>query len=97
VDCATWPEVKIYLQYLRFISDKIFQHYILLKILLNAVLGDILIKKSELPPACDGIFVYFGRLGVIYDFQLTNKNAEGEGGLSQGVLLASYWLPVSHI
>jgi hypothetical protein len=38
-----------------------------------------------------------GSLGVIYDSQVANRITTEEGGLSQGVLPASYWSPGSHI
>jgi hypothetical protein len=36
-------------------------------------------------------------LGVTYDSQAANRRVAGEGGLSQGVLTAFYWSPVSQI
>jgi hypothetical protein len=54
-------------------------------------------KKKELSPVLGGVLVYSGQPDVIYDFQATNKSVVGEGGLSQGVLPASYRSPVSHL
>jgi hypothetical protein len=56
----------------------------------NLVLDIFSIKILELPLPCGGVFVHSGQLGVISDSQVTKTNAAGEGGLSQGVLLASY-------
>jgi hypothetical protein len=52
--------------------------------------GCFSIKKLELPPVCDGLFVYSGWLEVIYDSQVTNSSVAGGGGFSQGVHHASY-------
>jgi hypothetical protein len=75
-----------------------YYNYIFVKVFIkNVVLGDFLIKMKELAPVCGSVFVYSGRLGVIDNSQATNRSAAGEGGFSQGVLPASYWLPGNHI
>ncbi len=45
----------------------------------NAVLGNFSIKIKSFHFFC-GIFVYFGWLGFIYDSQVANRSAMGEGG-----------------
>jgi hypothetical protein len=42
-------------------------------------------------------FCIFQPAGRLYDSQATNRSVAGEGGLSQGVLTASYWSPWSRI
>jgi hypothetical protein len=58
----------------------------------NAVLGDFSIKKLKCPPVCDGVFVYSGWLGVIYEPQATNRSAAG----GEGSHRASSLLPIGH-
>ncbi len=42
-------------------------------------------KNISACTVCHSIFVYPGRLRVIYDSQVANRNKAGEGELSQGV------------
>jgi hypothetical protein len=56
----------------------------------NLVLGDFSIKKHELPPVCDCMFVDFSQLGIIYDSQAANRSEVGEGGSHRG----SFLLPI---
>jgi hypothetical protein len=47
-------------------------------------------KKRRASSCFGGNFVYSSRLVVIYDSQATNRSVAVGGGLSQGVLPASY-------
>jgi hypothetical protein len=60
-------------------------------IIKNAVLGDFSIKNQELPLVCCGLFVYSGRLGVIYDSQVTDRSVRGEGSHRESSLF-----PIGH-
>jgi hypothetical protein len=46
----------------------------------NVVFCDFSTRMSELPPVCGGVFVDSGRLGVLYDFQVTSRSAVEKGG-----------------
>jgi hypothetical protein len=75
------------------------KNYILLKVFYkkNAVLENFINLKVRAPPVCSVIFVYFDRLGVIYDSQVTNMSAVGEGALvgspSPPCFLLAAWEP----
>jgi hypothetical protein len=50
-------------------------------------------QKVKVSTSCGGVFVYYGRLGVIYDFQATNGSATGGGGSHR----ASTLLPIGQL
>jgi hypothetical protein len=70
--------------------------YILLKVLLYkkyTVSCDFSIQKYEFPSVLSVFFVYSGKLGVMYDSQMTNRSASGGEGFHREI----YLLPIGHL
>jgi hypothetical protein len=97
---SKWPEVKVFLSWI-YSSQNVLELYLVQGFNhKNVVLGDFSIKMAQLPNVCDGVFLYSGWLGVIYDSQATNRSVAGvtprrpiELWPSHGVLL----LPIGHL
>jgi hypothetical protein len=66
---SKWPEEKIYFILDLFLTKCIRNILLSIFIYKNGVLGDFSIKAEELPPVCDGVFVYSGQLRGIYGSQ----------------------------